>query len=84
MQMIIKITFTDFSTETCCDHVRIYDGYSYRFYALAELSGTDVDVSGMSFISTQQFVYIYFTSDHYGVSRGFSATFESIRKEILM
>lgn len=79
--MVVTITFNNFSTESCCDHVRIYDGLNYNSDTIAELSGTYVDLSDMSFSSTQQFMYIYFTSDSSVVSNGFSATFQSIGKE---
>lgn len=82
--MVVRITFNYFSTETCCDHVRIYDGFDYNSNAIVQLSGIDASVSDMSFSSTQQYMYFYFSSDSSIVSRGFSATFESIRKKVLL
>lgn len=84
MQMVVRITFNDFSTETRWDYVRIHDGFNYSSNTITTLSGIDVSVSDMSFSSTQQYMYIYFSADSSVVSRGFSATFESIRKKVLL
>lgn len=82
--MVVRIAFNLLATETCCDHVGIYDGDSDSSITIVQLSGTDVDLSGMIFSSTQQYMYIYFTADSSVVSHGFSATFQSIRKQIVI
>lgn len=81
-QMVVKIIFNSFPTESCCDYVSIYDGVNNSSNAIAYLSGNDVSLNDMIFSSTQQYMYIYFTSESFNESQGFVATFESIRKNI--
>lgn len=71
------VTFTDFSTESCCDSVYIYDGYDTKAPLIARLFGSYTTPPG-GFNSTQQFIYIRFVSDDSITDRGFSVTYESM------
>lgn len=80
--MVAKITFSYFSTEKCCDFVSIYDGFNSSSNTIAYISGLDVNHNDLIFTSTQQYMYIKFTSNGLVTYQGFSATFESIREEL--
>lgn len=65
------LEFSDFSTESCCDKVYVYDGDNLKAPLLTSLSGTSTAVVN----STQQTMYVRFVSDFSDADRGFNATF---------
>jgi len=69
------LTFTEFSTEACCDFVTIYDGDSTKSPLIASLSGTLA--MGTQYNSTQRYMFIRFSSDNTVSGRGFSANYRS-------
>ena len=72
---IISLLFTNFSTEECCDFVYLYDGYDSSAKQIDALAG-NVSMPRV-YGSTQQYLYIRFTTGGTGGSSGFSAAFKS-------
>lgn len=64
----------EFDTESCCDHLYIYDGDSAKAPLIASLSGAYTESPGR-FNSSQRFMYIRFRSDDTITGRGFVATY---------
>jgi len=74
---VITLRFENFSTENCCDKVRLYDGNEISAPLLAELSGP---VTPSSYASSQRYLYVRFTSDNSVQHKGFSASYSSTAK----
>jgi CUB domain len=74
---VVRLTFQpSFRTESGNDFVKLYDGYDNTAPLLASLSGSSLPVS--DFYSTQQYMFITFTSDRFFSNVGFNATYASI------
>ena len=63
----VVINIVDFSTESCCDSLRIYDSPD-ESVLIADLRGTHTN---LRYQSTQRFMYLRFTSDASVNERGF-------------
>lgn len=73
---IVILDFDDFSTESCCDIVYVYDGDSAKSQLIASVSGTPASMpTGIE--STQRYMYVRFATDDSTIGRGFSASFRS-------
>ena len=67
----VTISFSSFSTESGYDFVYLYDGSSTGATLLAQLSGPSL--STYTYTSSQQYMYVKFTSDSSNVATGFTA-----------
>ena len=67
----VTISFSSFSTESGYDFVYLYDGSSTGATLLAQLSGSSL--STYTYTSSQQYMYVKFTSDTSTTSTGFTA-----------
>lgn len=74
---VVVIDFSHFATEPCCDFVTIYDGYNMKSPLIVSLSGT-FSTPPTGYTSSQQHMYVRFTTDASINAPGFSATFKSI------
>jgi hypothetical protein len=74
---IIRLDFTFFFTEPCCDHVKIYDGATVQDPLIVSLAGTYSTVPG-NYQSTGKYMFVRFTSDYMYTTKGFSATYTTI------
>lgn len=70
----MKITFTYFYTQYYYDYVIVYDGSNASSTILATLSGYNYY---SSYRSTQEHMFVRFTSDSSETGDGFSATYVS-------
>ncbi|XP_055889532.1 prion-like-(Q/N-rich) domain-bearing protein 25 isoform X2 [Biomphalaria glabrata] len=70
---IIRTTFLLVDTETCCDHVRVYDGRYFHSTSLTNISGS---VSLRTSTSTANYLLIQFITDGSVSHTGFTATYE--------
>jgi len=71
----IRLTFTAFATESCCDFVRIYDGSSSNAPLIGEYSGTTLPPV---IETTQSNAYIEFNTDGSVSSSGWTIEYECI------
>ena len=76
---IIALSFGFFYTEACCDYVSIYDGNSLTSTQLVRLYGNSS--TSAVYQSTQQYMYIRFTSDSSLSFQGFTANFYSTTRK---
>jgi len=73
----VRLDFTAFYTETCCDFAFVYDGVSNKDPLLASLSGAYSTLPG-AINSTQRYMFIRFRTDAVFTASGFSARYTSI------
>ena len=74
---VVVLDFSDFATEACCDFVMVYDGGDTKSRLIVYLSDTPATPpTGLT--TTQQYMFIRFTSDDSINDRGFRATFRSV------
>ena len=78
LPQVVALTFLQFSTEACCDHVTLYDGYDDTSPSIGVLRGSPVGISGTRFSSTQKYLFMKFISDSGGDSSGFVAFYQSV------
>lgn len=74
----VKLVIQDASLESCCDYIKIYNGYlqssgSNPGRISGSLGGT------MTFISSRETLIVYFFTDHSVTYRGFRATYTILR-----
>jgi len=74
---VVMVDFTEFTTESCCDFLTLYDGNNPKAAMLRTLSGV-LSPPPRGIRSTQVCMYIKFVSDAAYTDRGFSATFASV------
>jgi hypothetical protein len=79
---VISITFENFTTQSCCDFVRLLDGPTVNSSLITSLSGTDIDLRRRTFNSTQKYMFVSFDTDSSGTASGFTATFQSGKKTL--
>ncbi|VDI24128.1 Hypothetical predicted protein, partial [Mytilus galloprovincialis] len=70
----VKIVFTRFNLEACCDFVKVYNGASTN-NLLGSFNGINIPSDR---ITTGRYMYITFTTDHSVVKTGFSANIYKI------
>lgn len=68
----VSMTFTSFSTESCCDELTIYDGNSTAAPQIGVFAGTSL--AGQTITSTTGCLTFVFTSDGSVVDAGWRAT----------
>ena len=68
----VSLLFSRFNTESCCDHVGVYDGSSTSSTRLAYLSGSTVPSS--SFLSTERSMHIAFSTDYSATRTGWGGS----------
>jgi len=73
------LEFTEFSTESCCDFLTMFDGDNAKARMLRTLSGV-LSPPPKGITSSQRYMYVSFVSDDSNHNRGFSATFSSVTK----
>jgi CUB domain len=71
----VALTFVQFSTESCCDSVSLYDGFDSTSFRIASLAGF---LSQTQYYSMQQYLFIRFTTDGSVTRSGFNATYQSV------
>jgi Zn-dependent metalloprotease len=71
----IFLDFTAFSTESCCDYIRIYDGTTTAGTLIYEARGNALPARA---IATSGAMYIYFHTDGSVVSSGFAANWSTV------
>ncbi|KAK3737634.1 hypothetical protein QZH41_018434, partial [Actinostola sp. cb2023] len=72
----VSLSFQSFVTESCCDHVRVYDGDSSSFPSLGVFSGSSLPPT---ITSSSNQLYITFTTDSSGTTSGFSAKYQGVQ-----
>ena len=72
---VITLSFQVFETESCCDHVWVYDGIDTSAPLFAKLSGS-LEPSE-AFKSTQRYLFVRFSSNRRETAIGFNATYAS-------
>ena len=75
-QVNLTVTVREINTESCCDHLYIYDGGSTSAPLIGKYSGKSIPPQATS--TTNQ-LYLRFKSDGSVVKTGFSAQFEGNR-----
>jgi hypothetical protein len=75
MKQVVEITFTDFSTEQSYDYLALYDGYNDNYGIIAILTGNVF--TPVTYMSTQQYMYIKLKTDPEATAQGFRAYFTS-------
>jgi len=73
----VELNFDDFSTETCCDVVSVYDGNTTKSKLITSISG-ELTPPPKGLTTTQQYMFVRFVADDSINYIGFSATFTSI------
>jgi len=73
----VRLDFTAFYTETCCDFAFVYDGVSIKAPLIASLSGAYSTLPA-AINSTQRYMYIRFRTDATFTATGFTARYTSI------
>jgi CUB domain len=73
---VVKLDFYYFNTQPDADYVYIYDGEDGSAPLLGQLSGTYCSPPA-GFTTTQQYMFIQFTSDGKTNFNGFGATFST-------
>jgi CUB domain len=76
---VVVLTFVQFATEVNYDFVQLFDGYDNTSSVIATLTGS---LYQTLFYSTQQYMYIRFTSDGSVTSNGFNATYQSVTQSV--
>ena len=71
----VRLQFTNFETESCCDKLKIYDGEDDGWSLLKELSGSGYNGE---IVTTGNNMYIQFTSDHFVTRSGFRGVLTNI------
>ena len=71
----IELTFQSFSTESCCDYLKIFDGPSTSSPLLVQLRGTKS--TPLVYLSSGSSMRFYFYTDHSVRSGGFYAMFRA-------
>ena len=64
----VRLQFTNFETESCCDKLKIYDGVDDGGSLLGELSGSGYNGE---MVTTGSNMYVHFTSDSSITMSGF-------------
>lgn len=73
---IVKLEMEDYGTEECCDGLVVYDGFNKSRYPLATFEGDYSYGSSSNIVfSTQQAMFIRFTSDCLTTNKGFRASY---------
>jgi len=75
---VITLRFMNFNTESNYDYLSLYDGIDQSAPLLAILSGSAP--LGLSYASSQPYLYVKFTSDSSNQYNGFNATYTSSDK----
>jgi hypothetical protein len=75
----ITLTFTEFSTESCCDIVRVYECANMSCQAGVQLVGelSGYYASWQTITSASEFILVHFTTDPSTSQSGFTATWAS-------
>ena len=76
----LELIFFRFSTESCCDHVYVYDGGSSSARRIGRYQGSSMP--GVIKSSSNQ-LYIRFTSDRSRTSSGFAASYHGKWNKIM-
>jgi hypothetical protein len=71
----IRLTFTEFDTESCCDYVRIYDGSSSNAPLLGTYSGSNLPPT---LETNQEHAFIKFTTDGSSNRSGWELEYECL------
>ncbi|CAG2243611.1 CUBN [Mytilus edulis] len=71
----IRLHVQYLKTESCCDHLKVYDGTSESARQIASLEAA---VSDKVVYSTGSYMFISFTSDNSLVYKGFTATYSIV------
>lgn len=71
----IRLIFSAFSTESCCDHFRVYDGTSTSGALLLNASGYSIPAAVKA---TSGNMFIQWNTDGSVTSSGFAATWQAI------
>lgn len=70
---VVTLTFSSFSTESCCDRLRVYDGLSISAPLIGSYGGGGLP-NGGTIVSSGNGLTLRFTSDGSVTSSGFAAT----------
>jgi hypothetical protein len=76
----VTLVINYFSTQARQDYLTIYDGVGSSSLLIANLSGSPS--VPLYYSTSQQYMYLSFTSDPVTTYSGFSATFQSFGKEM--
>lgn len=71
----IKLSFTQFALEGCCDYVRVYDGPNTSAPLLLQANGTSIPAD---IITTSPSVLVRFTSDYSVTRAGFNVNWTAV------
>ncbi|MCI4382268.1 hypothetical protein PGIGA_G00012940 [Pangasianodon gigas] len=71
---VVSLTFTSVDLESCCDHIRVYDGPNTQHTLLGSVTGNQTQ-----FNSSNSYMTVFFSTDHSVTRQGFRAewTFKS-------
>ncbi|MEN2993434.1 MAG: CUB domain-containing protein, partial [Bacteroidia bacterium] len=75
----IRVVFTSFSTESCCDYLEIYDGSGTNAPLVGVYRGTTLPPA---FVSLSDTITFRFVSDGSNVSSGWAATLQCVSADI--
>jgi len=78
LMQVVMLTFSAFQTESCCDFIRLYDGYDSSAGFIVELSGSPLLTS---YYSSQMYMFVNFWTDGSITYSGFIATYQSSNGE---
>jgi len=73
----VRIDFTTFNTESCCDRVYLYDGNSTKAPVIVTLGGALAPPT-QTYNTTQRYLFIRFLTDDIDNFIGFNATYTSV------
>ena len=68
----LKLVFFRFQTESCCDHVYVYDGRSSSSPLIGKFNGTSLPGA---ITSSYNKLFVRFTTDHSVLNIGFAASY---------
>ena len=71
----VKLEFATFSVESCCDRVRVYDGFTTAAPLLGTFFGNELP---SDVFSTHSAIYVYFESDGSGTWNGFDINYTAV------
>jgi CUB domain len=77
----VRLDFTYFYTETCCDYVFVHDGDTTKDPRIASLSGAYSTPPG-GFNSTRRYMLVRFISDTDFTAGGFNATYTTVGESV--
>jgi CUB domain len=79
----VRLDFTYFFTETCCDYVLVHDGDTTKDPRITSLSGAYSTPPG-GINSTRQYMLVRFVSDNYFTAGGFNATYTAVGESVCL